>query len=151
MVDTYQQVTRSAKYAVLFIGLTFLIYFLVEVLGGHKLHPIQYLFIGLSNCIFYLLLMSLSEHINFNFAYLLSASSSCLLISLYSKSVLQNKAKAILVMLVLIALYTYLYITLQSEGFALVTGSIGLFCIIAMLMYLTRNTNWHALSLAEKQ
>ena len=151
VVDTYQQVTRSAKYAVLFISLTFLIYFLVEVLGGYKLHPIQYLFIGLSNCIFYLLLLSLSEHINFNFAYLLSASSSSLLISLYSKSVLQNKAKAMLVMLVLIALYTYLYITLQSEGFALVTGSIGLFCIMAMLMYLTRNTNWHALSLPEKQ
>ena len=92
-----------------------------------------------------------SKHNNFNFAYLVSASSSCLLISLYSKSVLQKKANAILVMLVLIAFYTYLYITLQSEDFAPVTGSIGLFCIMAMLMYLTRNTNWHALSLTEKQ
>ncbi|MFT5134963.1 MAG: inner membrane protein, partial [Gammaproteobacteria bacterium] len=90
LADTYQLVTRSAKYAVLFISLTFMIYFLVEILGGNKLHSIQYLFIGLSNCIFYLLLLSLSEHINFDLAYILSAGSSSLLIALYSKSALAN-------------------------------------------------------------
>jgi len=150
LADTYQLVTRSAKYAVLFISLTFLVYFLVEVLGGNKLHAIQYLLIGLSNCIFYLLLLSLSEHINFNLAYFLSACSSTLLISLYSKSVFQNAGKALLVFMVLATLYTYLYITLQSEGFALVTGSIGLFIIMAILMYFTRNTNWYALSQPQK-
>jgi inner membrane protein len=149
--DTYQLVTRSAKYAVLFISLTFMIYFLVEILGGIKLHPIQYLLIGLSNCIFYLLLLSLSEHINFNIAYFLSACSSTLLISLYSLSVLENKRKALLVFLVLTTLYVYLFITLQSAGFALVTGSIGLFVIMAILMFLTRNTDWHSLSLPEQQ
>lgn len=150
LADTYQLVTRSAKYAVLFISLTFLVYFLAEVLGGNKLHAIQYLLIGLSNCIFYLLLLSLSEHINFNLAYFLSACSSTLLISLYSKSVFQNAGKAMLIFMVLAALYTYLFITLQSEGFALVTGSIGLFIIMAILMYLTRNTNWYALSQSQK-
>lgn len=151
LADTYQLVTRSAKYAVLFISLTFLVYFLVEVLGAYRLHSIQYLLIGLSNCIFYLLLLSLSEHINFNLAYCLSACSSTLLISLYSKSIFQNTFRAALVFLVLVALYVYLFITLQSEGFALVTGSIGLFVIMALLMYLTRNTNWHALSLPDQQ
>jgi inner membrane protein len=151
LADTYQLVTRSAKYAVLFIGLTFMLYFLVEVLGGNKLHPIQYLFIGLSNCIFYLLLLSLSEHIHFDLAYIVSALISSLLITLYSKSVLQNSKKALLVFLVLTALYSYLFITLKSEGFALVSGSIGLFTIMAILMYLTRNTNWHALSQVEQK
>ena len=145
LADTYQLVTRSAKYAVLFISLTFLVYFLVEVLGGNKLHAIQYLLIGLSNCIFYLLLLSLSEHINFNLAYFLIACSPTLLISLYSKSVFKNAGKAMLIFMVLAALYTYLFITLQSVGFALVTGSIGLIIIMAILMNLTRNTNWHAL------
>ncbi|MFT5134741.1 MAG: inner membrane protein, partial [Gammaproteobacteria bacterium] len=65
---------------------------------------------------------------------------------LYSKSALANSGKALLIFLVLTALYTYLFITLQSEGFALVTGSVGLFAIMAILMYLTRNTHWHALS-----
>ncbi len=147
--DTYQLVTRSAKYAVLFITLTFMIYFLVEVLGGNKLHPVQYLFIGLANCIFYLLLLSLAEHISFNIAYFLSAVSSSLLISLYSKSVLEDIKKAALVFLALTFLYIYLFVTLQSEGFALITGSIGLFVIMAVLMYLTRNTNWHALNLSD--
>ncbi len=147
--DTYQLVKRSIKYAVLFISLTFVVYFLVEVLGGNKLHTIHYLLIGLANCIFYLLLLSLSEHINFNPAYFLSACSSTLLISLYSKSVFQNKVKAVLVFSVLTSLYIYLFITLQSEGFALVAGSIGLFIIMAILMYLTRNTNWHAVTLPD--
>lgn len=144
--DTYQLLTRSAKYAVLFISLTFMIYFLLELLGGIKLHAIQYLFIGMANCIFYLLLLSLAEHIKFNIAYFLSASASSLLISLYSKSVLQNVVKAFVVFVVLSALYIYLFVTLQSEGFALITGSLGLFVIMATLMYLTRNTDWHDLN-----
>jgi inner membrane protein len=144
--DTYQLVTRSAKYAVLFISLTFMIYFLLELLGGIKLHAVQYLFIGLANCIFYLLLLSLAEHIKFNIAYFLSASASSLLISLYSKSVLKNILKAFVVFVVLGALYIYLFVTLQSEGFALITGSLGLFVIMATLMYITRNTNWHSLN-----
>jgi inner membrane protein len=144
--DTYQMLTRSAKYAVLFISLTFTIYFLIEIIGANKLHFIQYLFIGLANCIFYLLLLSLAEHIKFGAAYFLSAGASSLLISLYSKSVLQNTYKAFLIFFVLAALYIFLFVTLQSEGFALITGSVGLFLILATLMYITRHTDWHARS-----
>jgi inner membrane protein len=141
--DTYQMLTRSAKYAVLFISLTFTIYFLIEIIGANKLHFVQYLFIGLANCIFYLLLLSLAEHIKFGAAYFLSACASSLLISLYSKSVLQNTYKALVIFFVLTALYIFLFVTLQSEGFALITGSVGLFLILATLMYITRHTDWN--------
>jgi inner membrane protein len=142
-VDTYQLITRAAKYAVLFISLTFLVYFLAELFGKAILHPIQYLLVGVANCIFYLLLLSLAEHINFNIAYFFSASASIALISLYSSSILNSRLKASIVFVVLSCLYTYLFVTLRSEAFALLIGSIGLFVILGLSMYLTRNIDWH--------
>ena len=142
-VNTYQVVTRAAKYAVLFIGLTFLVYFFAELFGKSLLHPIQYLFVGVANCIFYLLLLSLAEHINFSLAYIISACASTALISLYSKSILKSRAKAVIVGITLSGLYAYLFVTLRSEGFALLIGSFGLFVILGMAMYLTRNIDWH--------
>jgi inner membrane protein len=145
-VDTYQVVTRAAKYAVLFISLTFLVYFFTELFSNALLHPIQYLFVGVVNCIFYLLLLSLAEHINFTLAYFISSSASISLISLYSRSILKSRAKATIVCVTLTGLYTYLYVTLRSEGFALLIGSIGLFVILGVAMYLTRNIDWRALN-----
>lgn len=142
-VDTYQVITRAAKYAVLFISLTFLVYFFAELFGKVLLHPIQYLLVGVANCIFYLLLLSLAEHINFNTAYFVSACASIALISLYSSSILNSRLKASIVFLVLSCLYTYLFVTLRSEAFALLIGSIGLFVILGLAMYLTRNIDWH--------
>lgn len=141
-VDTYQVVTRAAKYAVLFIGLTFLVYFFTELFGKTLLHPIQYLFVGVANCIFYLLLLSLAEHINFTLAYIISACASIMLIALYSQSILKSRVKALIVFITLSGLYTYLFVTLRSEGFALLIGSIGLFVILGFVMYLTRNIDW---------
>ena len=141
-VDTYQVVTRAAKYAVLFIGLTFLVYFFTELFGRALLHPIQYLFVGVANCIFYLLLLSLAEHISFNIAYLISTCTSITLISLYSINILKSRLKAFIVFIVLSGLYTYLFVTLRSEDFALLIGSIGLFIILGLAMYLTRNIDW---------
>lgn len=145
-VDTYQVVTRAAKYAVLFISLTFLVYFFTELFSHALLHPIQYLFVGVANCIFYLLLLSLAEHINFTLAYFISSSASISLISLYSRSILKSPTKAVIVFITLCGLYTYLFVTLRSEGFALLIGSIGLFVILGVAMYLTRNIDWRTLN-----
>ncbi len=142
-VDTYQTVTRAAKYAILFISLTFLVYFFTLFFGKILLHPIQYLFVGVANCIFYLLLLSLAEHINFVAAYFISSFASITLISLYSKSILKSRANGALVFIILSGLYTYLFVTLRSEGFALILGSTGLFFILGLSMYLTRNIDWH--------
>jgi inner membrane protein len=158
-VDTYQVVTRAAKYAVLFISLTFLVYFFTELFSNALLHPIQYLFVGVANCIFYLylfvgvancifylLLLSLAEHINFTLAYFISSTASISLISLYSRSILKSRTKATIVFVTLSGLYTYLFVTLRSEGFALLIGSIGLFLILGVAMYLTRNIDWRTLN-----
>ncbi len=142
-VNTYQVVTRAAKYAVLFIALTFMVYFFTELFGKTMLHPVQYLLVGFANCVFYLLLLSLAEHVHFNLAYLFSAFASTSLISLYSVSILKSRFKAGIVFVVLVGLYTYLFIALRSEGFALLIGSLGLFIILSTAMYLTRNIDWH--------
>jgi len=110
------------------------------------LHPIQYLFVGVANCIFYLLLLSLAEHINFTLAYFISSSASISLISLYSRSILKSRTKGVIVFITLSGLYTYLFVTLRSEGFALLIGSIGLFLILGVAMYLTRNIDWRTLN-----
>ena len=142
-VDTYQLVTRATKYAVLFLTLIFAVYLLYEILGNVLLHPLQYLFIGFSNCIFYLLLLSLAEHIHFNLAYVISAVSSALLVALYSMSILKSRAHGTLIFVKLSLLYTFLFATLKSEDYALLIGSIGLFAILSLIMYFTRNFNWY--------
>lgn len=150
-VDTYQLVTRAAKYAVLFIGLTFLVYFLTELFGKAPLHPVQYLLVGSANCVFYLLLLSLAEHIDFRLAYLASAGASAALISLYSCSILRSRLKGFMVMAVLTGLYAYLYVTLRSETYALLAGSMGLFVILGSIMYMTRNIDWHGSGAAHRR
>ena len=142
-VDTYQVITRAAKYAVLFISLTFLVYFFAELFGKASLHPIQYLLVGMANCIFYLLLLSLAEHIRFNIAYFISTCASVSLIAFYSVSILKSRTKALVMFVLLSGLYTYLFVTLRSEAYALLIGSIGLFVILGLAMYLTRNVDWN--------
>jgi inner membrane protein len=142
-VDTYQLVTRAAKYAVLFISLTFLVYFFTEVMTRTTLHPVQYLLVGGATCLFYLLLLSLAEHIPFALAYGLSAFASILLITLYSVSILKSRSRAFIMFLMLSALYVYLFVTLRSEAYALLTGSTGLFVVLTLVMYLSRNIDWH--------
>ena len=142
-VDNYQLVTRSAKYAVLFISLSFLVYFFTEIMSGLKLHPVQYLLVGGANCIFYLLLLSLAEHIEFMLAYLTSATASVTLIALYSSAILKSQRHGSMIFILLSSLYVYLYLTLRSEAYALLTGSIGLFSILAAVMYMSRNVDWY--------
>ena len=142
-VDTYQLVMRAAKYAILFLGFTFLMYFIIEIISKVTLHPVQYLLVGFANCIFYLLLLSLAEHISFNLSYLVSAACSILLITLYSFGIIKDKIKIMCLFTILSALYIYLFVTLKSQDYALLFGSTGLFSTLAVVMYLTRHIDWH--------
>ncbi len=142
-IDDYQKSIRSAKYAVMILALTFLIFFLVEVLNHKKIHPFQYTLVGLALCLFYILLVSISEHSNFNTAYLISAIAVISMISLYSLSVFSNKKLSLTLASILSGLYGFLFITLQLADYALVMGSIGLAVILASTMYFTRHINWY--------
>src|SRR5664279_2182690 len=141
-VDQYQKTMRSAKYAVMFLALTFAIFFFVEVINHKRIHPIQYLFVGLALSFFYTLLLSLSEQMSFNLAFAISAVAIITMVSLYSRAIFK-KLKLVLVMAgFLTALYGFLYILLQMEDYALILGSVGLFVVLAIIMYLSRNINW---------
>ncbi|MDX1516621.1 MAG: cell envelope integrity protein CreD [Woeseiaceae bacterium] len=141
-VSLYQATQRATRYAVLFIGLSFVAYFLFEILGGRQLHPLQYLLVGFANALFYLLLLSLAEHIGFGRAYMLSAIASAGLISGYSVTILGGPGRAAIVALILAGLYSFLYMTLKAESFALLGGSIGLWMTLAVIMYMTRRIDW---------
>jgi inner membrane protein len=143
-VGLYQLSLRATKYAVLFIGLTFVAYFLFEVISGLRLHPLQYLLVGFANTLFYLLLLSLAEHVPFGLAYLLGAIASTALISAYSLAVLELRARALLMAIVLTLLYGFLYMTLKAETYAMLAGSIGLWVALAVVMYLTRRVDWYS-------
>ena len=142
-VSLYQLTERATKYAVLIIGLTFVAYFLFEVLAGLRLHPLQYLLIGFANTLFYLLLLSLAEHLGFGVAYLLSAIGATSLIVGYSGSILGNRKRTLMIGAMLAALYLFLYLTLNAETYAMLAGSIGLWITLGLIMYLTRNIDWY--------
>ena len=142
-LDSYQKSFRSVKYAILTIALTFLVFFLVEVLNKRKIHPFQYALVGLALCLFYILLVSVSEHTGFNLAYAISAFTTISLIGLYSLSVFNIRKYTGVLVLTLIAIYTFLFVILQLADYALLMGSIGLTIILAMTMYLTRRIDWY--------
>lgn len=145
-VDEYQKSMRSAKYAVLFILLTLVAFFLTEVTNNTRVHPVQYLLIGFDICLFYLLLLSISEHTSFATAYLVSAVASVLLVSSYSKAILKSTPIAATIGALMTCLYGFLYVTMQLEDYALLIGSIGMFVVLGVVMYLTRKIDWYAIS-----
>ena len=124
-VSTYQKSTRAAKYAILFIGLSFLAYFMFEVFGNLRLHPFQYLLVGFANCLFYLLLLSLSEHTGFDLAYTISAAASTLLVVGYSASILAQRSHAATMLALLAGLYAFLYVALRAEQYAMLIGAVA--------------------------
>lgn len=141
-VDQYQKTTRTVKYAIMFIALTFLAFFLIEIIYKRLLHPIQYLLVGSGLILFYILLLSFSEHMSFPLAYLISSFSLIFLISFYARAILRDRRFMMAISIVLIILYGFLYINLQLQDYALLLGSVGLFVILALVMYLTRNIDW---------
>lgn len=141
-VDHYQLATRAIKYAVLFVVLTFLAFFLFEVLSGLSLHPLQYLLVGAALALFFLLLVSLSEHVGFGPAYAVAATATVLLIGLYTSRILASRGRAAAVAGLLAALYGTLFVLLKQEDYALLLGSVALFAILAAVMWLTRGVDW---------
>ena len=141
-VNEYQKIMRSSKYSILFIFLTFLVFFFVEVINKKRIHPLKYLLVGLGLTIFYTLLLSLTEHLNFNYAYLIASVSIILLITFYSKNFLVSKLLTILMGVILTALYLFLYSLLQLQDYALLMGSIGLFIVLAIVMYFSRKIDY---------
>lgn len=140
--DHYQQNSRAVKYSFLIIGLTFLVYFLFEILFKMNVHILQYLLIGASLALFYILLLSFSEQVGFKYAYIISFLATLSLILFYSKNIFQKwKPVGILAVLMTI-LYSYIYVLLLLEDYSLLVGAIGLFFILFTIMYITRNTNW---------
>lgn len=144
-VDNYQKSTRSVKYAIMIILLTFVVILFIEILNQRMIHPFQYILIGLGLCIFYSLLIAISEHTSFNFSYLISCIATIGLISLYAKSVFKENKLVALVGGVLTILHGYIFSLIQLEDYALLMGSIGLFIVLAILMYWSRKIDWYNL------
>jgi inner membrane protein len=143
-VNQYQQNERASKYGFLVIGLTFLIFFLIQSISKIKIHIFNYSMIGLALIMFYTLLISITEHSSFFKAYIISAISVILLISLYSIAILNNKKFPLFIAASLTSLYTFIYIIIQLENYALLVGSIGLFVILAAVMYFSRKIDWNS-------
>ena len=137
-VDQYQQNERSAKYAILIILLTFVVVFFIEVLKKKAVNPFQYLLIGLALVLFYSLLLSLSEIWGFNLAYIVAAVMTTVLIVVHMSSILKNRNLGLFIGALLTFLYLFVFILIQMESYALLVGSIGLFCILAVIMYFSK-------------
>lgn len=145
-VDTYHRNERALKYAVLFIALTFMSVFLWEQLTGVRIHAMQYLLVGLALCVFYLLLLALSEHVGFIWAYVAAAAAQVVLISTYLGSGLNDRRIGGVVGSALAAVYGLLYLLILSEQYALLLGALLVFAVLAALMWVTRRTDWYRLS-----
>jgi inner membrane protein len=146
-VDIYVQTERAIKYAALFIVMTFVIAFLWEISSGVLVHPIQYMFVGFTLCLFYLLLLSIAEHRGFDVAYAIAASVTIVLLAWYWSWVLGGRRQGVLMGGALTVLYGYLYLLLRLEDYSLLAGSVGLFVMLALVMFLTRRIDWYDLKL----
>ena len=145
-VDEYQKTARATKYAMVMVFLTFVTFFFVEVLGGRRIHPVQYLLVGFAITLFYLLLLSFSEYIPFGGAYALAGLAVLGLVTLYAKAIFGEWRLAGLVAGLLALFYGYFYVLLQLEAYALLFGSLGLLATLAVVMYLSRSVDWYGLA-----
>ena len=150
-VDNYKKSHRVARYSILFLVLTFLVFFFVEVLNKVFIHPIQYLLVGIALIIFYSLLLSFSEHFKFNIAYILSSVLTLSLITGYTSAILKSKNIGLLLLGILSILYTFIFTIMQLEDYALLIGSLGIFIILGIVMYYSRKIDWYELNLTHKK
>jgi inner membrane protein len=142
-VDQYQKSIRTSKYGILMILLTFVALFLVEITQKIRIHPFQYILIGAALIIYYTLLLSFSEHMGYNLAYIIASLATVILVGLYSSSFLQNKKLVTLFSLLLLIFYTFIFVIILQQDYSLLLGSIGLFLIIGLLMYFSRKVKWY--------
>jgi inner membrane protein len=141
--DQYQKSTRTAKYHQLIIILAFTTLFLVELTRKMKIHPFQYILIGVALIVYYTLLISLSEHIGYNLAYVIASMATTLLVSIYASTFLGRKQITLLFSGLMVFFYVFIFVIIQAEDFSLLIGSVGLFIIIGLLMYFSRNIKWY--------
>ena len=150
-VDVYQRAYRAAHYGLLFVALTFALFFLYEILSGLRVHPLQYALVGFALIAFFVLLLALAEHVPFSIAYLIAAAACITLIGLYVRFVLATPARVASLVGLLGALYGALYLVLGSEDYALLMGALLLFAALAVFMLCTRKLDWYALSVQGTQ
>jgi inner membrane protein len=150
-VDNYKKSFRSIQYAILFIAFTFIVFFFVEIMQKVFIHPIQYILVGFALIVFFTLLLSISEQMNFNLAYLLSAAATLILVTGYVKAILKNTKIALMVAGILALLYSFIFVIIQLEDMALLIGSIGLFIVLSAVMYLSRKIDWYNLNQSAKE
>jgi inner membrane protein len=144
VADPYQSVNRSLKYVMLFLGLIFLSYFIFEVTTGRRVHPAQYVLLGVAQIIFYLLLLSFAERIGFDFGFLFAGAATVLLLSTNAGWVFSSRTQAIRALLIFAFLYALIYTLLRLEDNALLVGAIASFIAVAAAMYLTRKIDWYS-------
>jgi inner membrane protein len=141
----YQWVARTLKYPILFLGVVFLAYFVFEAMSDRRVHPAQYILVGLAQVVFYLLLLSIAERLGFDWAFLIAAFATVTLIAFYLGSIFKSLWRGLGGFAAFSALYGLIYALLRSEDSALLAGSIAAFVAIASIMLLTRNLDWYGL------
>jgi inner membrane protein len=141
--NPYQSVARSLKYAVMFVGLVFLAYFLFETTQARRVHPAQYVLIGLAQVVFYLLLLSIAERIGFDLAFLVAAGATVGLISAYAGWVFESRRQGLIALAAFTLLYGLIYVLMRLEDLALLVGALASFAAIAVVMYVTRRLDWY--------
>lgn len=141
--DHYSKTERSIKYAILIITLTFVVYIFIELLQKKRINAAQYLLVGASLLIFYTLLLSISEYTGFNIAYAIAASAVVIQISIYTAMIFKSTKTAIVFAILISALYVFIFSLIQLEDYALLAGSIGLFMILSLIMFISRKIQWN--------
>jgi inner membrane protein len=144
VADPYQSVSRSVKYALLFIGLLFLSYFVFEATAGKRVHPAQYILVGIAHMIFYLLLLSLAERLGFDWGFFVAGSATVLLLSANASWIFSSRLQGLRALFVFSLLYFFIYLLLRLEDNALLVGAVASFIAVAAVMYFTRNINWYS-------
>jgi inner membrane protein len=141
--DVYRGVARAVAYGIMFIGIVFLATLIFEAVSGKKAHPAQYILVGLAQCVFYLLLLALTEIIGFNSAFLIAATATVALLAFYAGASFKSNAVGFKALLGLAALYGAMYVLMTLEDFALLAGSVVAFAVIAATMFATRRIDWY--------
>ncbi len=144
VADPYQSVNRSLKYALLFLGLLFLSYFVFEVTTGKRVHPAQYILVGVAQIIFYLLLLSLAERIGFDWGFLIAGAATVILLSVNAAWIFVSRGQGFRALVCFSVLYALIYLLLRLEDNALLVGAVASFLAIAAVMYFTRKIDWYS-------
>src|SRR5262249_26681400 len=141
-VDFYSLVDRSLKYGFMFIAAVFGAVFVMELLSKQRVHPIQYIFVGLALVVFNVLLLSLSEHIGFALAYASASAATSVMISIYTGKALRSPSRGFIMLGIFTILYGLLYLILQLEDYALLAGALTAFALLTAAMFATLRVNW---------